>query len=64
MNLPAEQKQTHRFEKKLTGYQRGQAVGRDGLGVCDWHMHNKGIWNDWPMGTCSIARGTLLIILR
>ena len=39
MNLFAEQKQTHRFRKQIFGYQRGQAVGRDLLGVWNWHMH-------------------------
>ena len=39
MNLSAEQKQTHRFRKQIFGYQRGQAVGRDLLGVWNWHMH-------------------------
>ena len=32
MNVFAEQKQTH-------GYQRGQLEKKDGLGVWDWYMH-------------------------
>jgi len=33
--------------------------GRDGLGVWDCHINETGIWNDWPLGTCCIAEGTL-----
>ena len=39
MNLFAERIQTYRLWKQTYGYQSGHVVGRDGLGVWDWHMH-------------------------
>ena len=38
MNLFTKQKQTHKHGKQAYGYQRGK-VGRDKLGVWDWHIH-------------------------
>ena len=35
MNLFTKQKQTHRFQKQTSGYQRGNVVGRDKLGAWD-----------------------------
>ena len=39
INLFTKHKETHRLQKQTYGYQRGQAVRRDGLGVWDWHLH-------------------------
>ena len=42
MNLFTKQKQTHRLRKQTHGSQRGKilgGVGRDNLGVWDWHVH-------------------------
>ena len=48
--------------KQTYGYQRVQVgggwTGDLGLAYSHW-----GRWNDWPMGTCCIAQGTLPNIL-
>ena len=64
MNLPAEQKQTHRLWKQTYGYQRGQVVDRDGLGGWDWHrelypifcdnLYGKRIWKGMDVYICII----------
>ena len=41
MKLFTKQNQVHRFGKQIYGYQRGNAAGRDGLGVWDWHMYTE-----------------------
>ena len=38
MNLLTKQEQTHRPWKQTYGYWRGKAVGRDKLGVWDYHI--------------------------
>ena len=51
------------FEKSMVT--KGDGLGRRGwwIGVWDWHMHNCGIWNDWPMGICYMTQRTLPNIL-
>ena len=39
MNLFTKQKQTHRLQKQIYGYQREKVEGRDKLGVWDQHIH-------------------------
>ena len=50
------------FEKLMVTKGDRWEVGRDGLGVWDWHMHT-GMWNDWLTGTCCIAQRTVRNIL-
>ena len=38
-NLLAKDKQTHRLQKQIYGYQKGKVEGRDKLGVWDSHIH-------------------------
>ena len=39
MNLFTKQKQTHRFQNQIYGYQRGNVGEQDKLGSWDWHTH-------------------------
>ena len=39
MNLFTKQKQTYRYQKQTSGYQRGNVVGRDKSGARDKHAH-------------------------
>ena len=39
MNLFTKEKQTHRNRKQTYGYQKGNVVGKDKLGVWDSHIH-------------------------
>ena len=41
MNLFAEQKQTHDFEKIMVTKGASGVCGKNGLGVWDWHMHTE-----------------------
>ena len=36
MNLPTEQKQTHRHRDQICGYQEGMGRERDALGIWSW----------------------------
>ena len=51
--LIAEQKQIQTLKTNLR-----LPKGAGGVGGMDWGF-GIGVWNDWPMGTCRIAQGTL-----
>ena len=50
------------FENKLMAT-KGNGLGRDRLGVWDWHMHTVVYGMDWPTEIGCIAQGTLPNIL-
>ena len=62
MNFLAEQKHTHTLWRTY-GYQRGQGRGGVDLGLGLAHVH-RGLWNDWPTGSCCIAQRTLPSVLN
>ena len=35
----SQNRKSQRFQNQTYGYQRGNAVGGDGLGGKDWHIH-------------------------
>ena len=62
MNLFVEKKQTHRLENLRLS--KGTGVGGEGwIGGLGLTYAHRGIWNDWPAGTCCIAQRTLPNIL-
>ena len=56
------QKQTQRFRSQISGYQRGNVVGRDILGGWDQHATHYHTENREVSRTCSTAQGNLLNI--
>ena len=47
-------------KSRLKDFEKLMVIKEDGGGGRDAHW---GIWNDWPMGICRIAQGTLPNIL-
>ena len=60
MNLFSEQKQTHKLGKTYA-YQRGKLEGEGWTGGVGSAYAHRGLWNDWPTGTCCVAERTLPI---
>ena len=50
------------FENKLMATKE-EGGGEGGIGGLRFAYSHCGIWNDWPIGTCCIAQGTLPNIL-